>query len=170
MLNKNFSSKSQNEKPAQENQLCQHHTSARHWLPRGSTDHPDHYLCEACTPPPAPAFVSRWHDDQARARMRTNAHDNAPSLAAGAPTNYTPALPIIVNYERPACPTCHCRWIVEVDTQASLRLQCWSCKKLITHDELSTELSKPKPTSQAEWRRCKAVDVRDERRAVSQSI
>lgn len=55
-----------------------------------------------------------------------------------------PHQPIIINYERPACPACHCRWIVEIDQGEGVALRCWTCKRVVTQDELEVELARPR--------------------------
>jgi hypothetical protein len=163
MLNKNFlETKNQLEKI-----FCHSHPTARHWRPLGQPSSP--WQCEICSPPPNARMVGSWSGDPhlADTRASGHAHQGAGSSSAttrshadGQPT-YQPSPPITVNYEQPACPTCHCSWIVEVDLPTLLALRCWACKRDLTPDDLARELSKPKPLRIINQHRQRAVYERE---------
>lgn len=153
-LEKNFSQPAIDEKIISKNQLkkifCHSHPTARHWRALGQPSSP--WLCEICSPPPNAKMVGSWSGDPPLADTRASGQEHQ-----GAGATYRPSPPITVNYEQPACPICHCSIIVEVDLPTSLALRCWSCKRDLTLDELTRELSKPKPPQIINQHRSRAV-------------
>lgn len=155
---KNFSS---TEKPSaeifletkrqtEEKFFCSLHPAARHWLPIGHPDAPEHYQCDQCSPPPARAFVARYHTQAGQGHAPNLAEHSRGSGAhqgAGGAERYQQCTPIIINYERPACPHCMCRWIVEVDQGAYPDLRCWSCKRILSSDQIEQFTRQHLPTS-----------------------
>lgn len=144
----NFSQSQPTNQPA-----CSLHAGSPHWLPIAQPDTPANYRCATCSPPPARAFVALWAD--ADHDSSSPASTSAPTLVddthapphALTPTPHTPTLPCIISYEQPICPTCHCRWLLEVDEPAGISLRCWTCRLSISDQQLSDQLSKPKPLS-----------------------
>lgn len=163
-LEKIFSQSSDDEKIISKNQLekifCHLHPTARHWRPLGQSSSP--WLCEICSPPPNAKMVGNWSGDPPLADTRASGHGHQGAGVAASPQpTYRPSLPVTINYEQSACPTCHCSWIVEVDLPTSLALRCWSCKRDLTPDELARELSTPKPPRIINQHRSRAVYDRE---------
>lgn len=136
---------------------CEKHKNKKFWLQVGQADLPENYHCEECRPPPSKAFAQRWREQAGEQPTAT-----ATTLDEG---EYAPPLHI-TNYEQPACPHCGCRWIAEhvthtVVTADAPTLQCWSCKRPISQDDLFRELLKPKPLPATKHHRHRAVYARD---------
>jgi len=120
---------------------CEKCNQKNFWLAVGSSDVDENYRCEKCDPYIAKSFIKKMRSGDSQAPSPTGSQ----SLAGDHRDEYEPLAPITINYEQPACPTCHCSWIVEVDLPDTTALRCWSCKRDLTPDDLARELSKPKP-------------------------
>jgi hypothetical protein len=142
---------------------CEKHKNKNFWLQVGQADLPENYHCEGCRPPPSKVFVQRWLK-----QAKEQPAPTTPTLDEG---EYAPPLHI-TNYEQPACPHCGCRWIAEhvthahahadtVVTAAQPTLQCWSCKRPVSQDDLSRELLNPKPLPAIKHHRHRAVYARE---------
>lgn len=127
------------------------------WLAVGSSDIDENYRCEKCDPPPSKSFVKKIRSSNPQAPSPSG----CPSSVGDHRNEYEPLAPITINYEQPACPTCHCSIIVEVDLPTSLALRCWSCKRDLTPDDIARELSKPKPPRIINQHRHRAVYDRE---------
>lgn len=127
------------------------------WLAVGSSDVDENYRCEKCDPPPSKSFVKKFRSSDSLSPSPSGSY----SVAGDHRDEYEPLAPITINYEQPACPTCHCSFIVEVDLPNTLALRCWSCKRDLTPDELTRELSKPKPLRIINKHRQRAVYERE---------
>lgn len=140
---------------------CHMHAGSPHWLPIGQPDYPAGYRCATCTPPPSRAFVQRWAADDHATTDHAEALTLVDRLPAPPPSPspipppiagpthappHRPSPPCLISYERPMCPVCACRWLVEVDSHVGMTVRCWTCKRIISDAELSDQLSKPKPT------------------------
>lgn len=163
-LEKNFSQPAIDEKIISKNQLekifCHSHPTARHWRPLGQPSSP--WQCEICSPPPNAKMVGSWLGDPPLADTRASGHvhEGAGVIDPPQPT-YQPSPPITINYEQPACPTCHCSIIVEVDLPDTTAVRCWSCKRDLTPDDLVRELSKPNYPRIVNQHRSRAVLERE---------
>ena len=118
---------------------CPSHPVARHWLPIGRPDLPGNYLCGTCRPPSIPVMVERWHGEPGSTAARQSTSPGQPCQP------YQPCPTVVINYERPICPACHCRWVMEVDLASGLAMRCWSCKAIITADHIELLLRQPRP-------------------------
>ena len=157
MLNKKFSDTIE----PQEKIFCQTHPSARAWRPLGQPTSP--WLCEVCRPPPSIRMVGQWSDQGAAIKSDNGAADpraGAPTLVAKpAPAGQSlgaRGMVVTVAHPNPVCPSCKCRWTVEVfpghsrgasgpfpgDTSGSIdqpsSVSCWTCKRSISEIDLHT--------------------------------
>ena len=136
---------------------CEKCNQKNFWLAVGLNDIGENYRCEKCDPPPAKSFVKKMRSGE----IKSPSSSGCPSSAGAQPDQHEPLAPIIINYEQPACPTCHCSIIVEVDLPNALALRCWSCKRDLSPDELTRELSTPKPLRIANQHRSRGVLERE---------
>jgi hypothetical protein len=144
---------------------CLEHPASRHWQPLGQST----WLCETCRPPPSPRMIARWlceaDEPVACAPSLVEPRASGPEhRGAGIAPHPMPLH--ITNYEQPACPHCGCRWIAEhvthtVATGDAPTLQCWSCKRPISQDDLFRELLNPKPLPAIKHHRHRAVYARE---------
>jgi hypothetical protein len=132
--------------------FCNSHPVSPHWLPIGKPDDQTNYQCAKCKPPPAKAFVAKWHDHGA-VDSRTHDHARASTIQEAAPaphlaaTSPEPSSPIIVAYERAVCPACRCSWVVELDLRSGITLRCYTCKRELIQQQIDHELSQPSNTT-----------------------
>lgn len=130
--------------------VCSSHPSARAWRPLGQPTSP--WLCEVCRPPPSIRMVGQWSDQGAAGKI---SNDGAADHRAGAPTLVAKPAPagqslgargmvVTVAHPHPVCPSCKCRWTVEVygGTTGGIdqppSVSCWTCKRSISDNDLHT--------------------------------
>ena len=126
--------------------FCNIHPTAQHWLPLGQSDQPEHYRCMTCHPPPARAFVAKVYplvDTHSHALSPTSQSSSVLSIRTQSVIHEYPLhSPITLTYERAACPQCHGRWITEIDQPSGVVIRCWSCRYVMTIDELHESLNR----------------------------